>query len=187
MKKKTSSREPRRSHSALPLVLVSLVVGVFMARWLGQRTRHLAGTGWSDVPELRGASLAELHLANGSALAVRDDSTAHIVYLFQYDCPACDAQRAHVAELLESVPNHQVISASAQAALLSPGYWGDLGSSLPAPVGADSSWLASRHMTGLPLLLFVDKSGKISKAIRGSVLGWSEHTLQAELAAAGAT
>jgi hypothetical protein len=187
MKKKTSSREPRRSHSALPLVLLSLIVGVLMARWLGQRTRHLAGTDWTDVPELRGASLAELQLANGSALSVRDDSAAHIVYLVQYDCPACDAQRAHVAELLESVPNHQVVSASAQAALLSPGYWGDLGSALPAPVGADSSWLASRHMTGLPLLLFVDKAGRITKAIRGSVLSWSEHTLQAELAAAGAT
>ena len=81
MKKKTSSREPRRSYSALPLVLLSLVVGVFMARWLGQRTRHLAGTSWSDVPGLRGASLAELQLADGSTLAVRDDSTAHIVYL----------------------------------------------------------------------------------------------------------
>jgi hypothetical protein len=184
MKTKSSSRDAKRAHSALPLVLLSLVFGTLMARWLGQRTSELAGTKWSVVSELRGASIERLPLANGSTLALRDDSSAHVVYLFQYDCPACDAQRAHVAELLESVPAAQVISVSAQAALLSPGYWGDLGSALAQPVGADSAWLASRQLVGYPLLLFVDKSGKVVKAVRGSLLSWSDRTLRAELDAA---
>lgn len=187
MKKKPVAQSPKRSHSAVPLVLLSLIAGMIMARWLGQRTRQLAGTNWSEAKELRGLSVSELPLANGTALSLRNDSTPHVVYLFQYDCAACDAQRAHVAELLETVPAGEVVSATAQPGSLSPGYWGDLGSALPAPVGADSAWLASKHMTGLPLLLFVDKSGNVTKAIRGSVLSWSELALKQELAAAGAT
>src|ERR1041384_1080840 len=93
------SRAPKRSHSALPLVVLSLLVGVVMARWLGERTRTLSRTDWRDVPELKGVSLAELPLSNGQSLTLRDESGARVLYLFQYDCSACDAQRAHVAEL----------------------------------------------------------------------------------------
>jgi ABC-type dipeptide/oligopeptide/nickel transport system permease subunit len=110
-----------------------------------------------------------------------------VLYLFQYDCSACDAQRAHVAELLEAVPASQVVSATAQPASLSPGYWGDLGSPLPQPVGADSAWLAARHFDKLPMLVFVDRQGRIARAVRGSVLTWSEHTFVEAFKHAGAT
>jgi hypothetical protein len=165
-------------------VVVSLIVGVFMARWLAQRTRQLARTDWTEVKELQGASLAELQLANGQALALSDTSP-HVIYLFQYDCPACDAPRAHVAELLEAAPAAQVVSATAQPAALSPGYWGDLGSPLPQPVGADSAWLAERHLDRLPMLVFVDRKGRVSKAVRGSVLSWSERAFTEALRQAG--
>jgi hypothetical protein len=187
MKEKTEPRSDGRSHSAMPLILLSLVAGVLMVRWLGQRTRELAGTEWSEATELHGVALGELPLADGTALAIRNDSTPHVVYLFQYDCAACDAQRAHVAELLETMPVGEVISATAQPGSLSPGYWGDIGSSLAAPVGADSAWLASKHIDRLPLMLFVDKSGTVKKAIRGSVLGWSELAIKQALAAVGPT
>jgi hypothetical protein len=177
---------PKRSHSVWPLVVLSLIFGGVMAHWLGNKTRHLAGNEWHDVPELRGKPLPELALANGQAVSLRDDSTAHVLYLFQYDCRACDAQRAHVAELLEGLPAAEVVSATAQPASLSPGYWGDLGSSLAPPVGADSTWLAAHDLDQLPMLVFVDKSGHIAKAIRGSLLSWSDYTLRNELAAAGA-
>lgn len=183
--RRKSARPPKRSHSALPLVLVSLFVGMIAARWLAVRTRQLARTDWTDVPELRGKPLGELQLANGQAVSLHDDAQAHVVYLFQYDCAACDAQRAHVAELLEAVPSAQVLSASAQPAALSPGYWGDLGSPLPQPVGADSAWLAERHIDRLPMLIFVDRSGRVARAVRGSVLTWSEHTFVEALRAAG--
>lgn len=179
------ARAAKRSFSALPLAVVSLLVGVILARWLGERTRQISRTDWRDVPELRGASLSELQLSNGQSLSLKDDGAAHVIYLFQYDCPACDAQRAHMAELLEAVPAAQVVSATAQPAALSPGYWGDLGSSLPQPLGADSAWLADRHIDHLPMLLFVDRAGRVSRAVRGSVLTWSERTFVEELKHAG--
>ena len=184
-----SSRGPKRSHSALPLVVGSLIVGSVIVHWLAGRTRQLARTDWKEVPELRGVSLAELQLSNGQTLSVRDEAApgAHVIYLFQYDCAACDAQRAHVAELLEAVPASQVVSATAQPASLSPGYWGDLGSPLPQPVGADSSWLAERHLDHLPMLLFVDPAGRVKQAIQGSVLTWSERTFTEAFRNAGAS
>src|SRR4051812_4846994 len=100
---------PKRSHSAIPLVIASLVVGSFMAHWLSVRTRQLARTDWQVVSELTGASIGALPLANGDTLALRDAGVPHVVYLFQYDCRACDAQRAHVAELLESVPAGEAV------------------------------------------------------------------------------
>lgn len=176
---------PKRSHSALPLVLGSLLIGLLAARWLADRTRRLARTDWRDVPELEGASLSELALANGQSVALRENGRAHVLYLFQYDCAACDAQRAHVAELLEAVPSAQVVSATVQPASLSPGYWGDLGSSLAQPFGADSAWLAERHLDRTPLLLFIDPTGRIVRAVQGSVLSWSDHALLEALAKAG--
>jgi hypothetical protein len=185
-----SSRSPKRSHSAFPLVVGSLIVGAIIIHWLAGRARQLARTDWHDVPELRGVSLAQLQLSNGQTLALHGDDSApgaHVVYLFQYDCAACDAQRAHVAELLEAIPASQVVSATAQPGSLSPGYWGDLGSPLPQPLGADSSWLAERHLDHLPMVLFVGPSGKVSKAIQGSVLTWSEHAFVEAFRAAGST
>lgn len=185
VRRKPAARPPKRSHSALPLVIASLLVGVVAARWLAGKTRQLARTDWTEVTELRGTSLAELPLGNGQALG--GDSLARVVYLFQYDCALCDAQRAHVAELLEAVPASQVLSATAQPASLSPGYWGDIGSPLAQPVGADSAWLAAHNLDKLPMLVFVDRSGRVTRAIRGSVLSWSERTLVETLKAAGTT
>ena len=166
----------------IPLLLViALVVGVIAAARLGKATRHLARTEWNLVPELNGASLADLPLANGVTISLADAASAHVVYLFQTDCATCDAQRAHVAELLEAVPAGQAVSASAQAATLAQGYWSDLGSPLSAPLGADSVWLAAKHMDRVPLLLFVDKSGRVAKAIRGSLLSWSDAAVLREL------
>jgi hypothetical protein len=183
-RRRPAGRSPKRSHSSMPLIVVSLLIGVFMARWLGQRTRQLARTDWTEAKELKGASLSELQLANGQSLML-SDASPHVVYLFQYDCAACDAQRAHVADLLEAAPAAQVVSVSAQPAALSPGYWGDLGSPLPQPVGADSAWLASHHFDHLPLLLFVGRNGRVSRAIRGSLLSWSEHSVMEALKDAG--
>lgn len=157
-----------------------------LAHWLAQRTRQLARTDWEVVHELDGASLADLPLANGESMTLRDAGVPHVVYLFQCDCPKCDAQRAHVAELLESVPAGEVVTATAQPAQLSPGYWGDLGSSIAQPVGADSAWLAAHHMDRLPMMVFVDRSGRVTKAIRGSMLAWSERSVLEELKGAGA-
>ncbi len=174
--RRKSAPPPRRSHSALPLVLGSLLVGLLGARWLAGRTRQLARTDWHDVSELRGVSLAELPLGDGQGATLGANGQARVLYLFQYDCPPCDAQRAHVAELLESAPAGQVVSATLQPASLSPGYWGDLGSPLTQPVAADSSWLAEHHIDRAPMLIFIDASGRIVRAVQGSVLSWSEHT-----------
>jgi hypothetical protein len=185
-RRRPKSRPPKRSHSALPLVIGSLVIGLVMARWLANKTRNLAGTAWTEVSELRGVSIAEFTLANGQTLSLSDDTRPHVVYLFQYDCAVCDAQRAHVAELLEAAPAGQVVSATAQPAALSPGYWGDFGSPLAQPVGADSAWLAARHLDQLPMMLFVDRSGRVTRAIRGSLLSWSERAFLESLKSAGA-
>ena len=171
----------------MPLLILSLVVGSWMAHWLGQRTRQLAHTDWSVVPELTGTTIAELPLANGQSIALQDTGVPHVLYLFQNDCALCDAQRAHVAELLEAVPAGEALSATAQPAQLSPGYWSDLGSPVVAPVGADSAWLAAHHMGSLPMLLFIDKNGRVSKAIRGSMLSWSDGAVVEELKRAGST
>ncbi len=170
----------------MPLVLASLVVGLVMARWLAAKTRQLARTDWTEVSELKGASLSEFRLANGGSISLGDQSTAHVIYLFQNDCAVCDAQRVHVAGLLESAGAGQVVTATSQPALLSPGYWGDFGSSLAQPAGADSAWLAERQLDRLPMLLFVDRSGRVTKAIRGSLMTWSERAFRDALAAAGA-
>jgi hypothetical protein len=183
-----SSGSERAQFRGVPLLMVVVLFGgVIMAGKLGRATRHLARTEWSPVPELTGVSVADLQLANGQTVALAGGATAHVVYLFQSDCATCDAQRAHVAELLEVLPADQVVSASAQAANAVEGYWSDLGSPLAAPVGADSVWLSSRHLDHLPMILFVDKSGRVSKAIRGSLLSWSEQTLAKELASAGSS
>jgi hypothetical protein len=181
-----SSSHERTQFNGIPvLVVVALLGGVFAAQRLGRATRHMARTDWSPVPELAGLAIGELPLANGLTVPLADGSTAHVVYLFQSDCSTCDAQRAHVAELLEAVPSGQAVSASAQSASAVQGYWSDLGSPLAPPVGADSAWLASKHLDGLPLILFVDKAGRVAKAIRGSLLSWSDQAVLAELQHAG--
>jgi hypothetical protein len=183
-----SSGSERAPFRGVPLLIVLVLFGgVIVAGKLGRATRHLARTEWSSVPELNGVSVADLQLANGQTVGLAGGSRAHVVYLFQSDCATCDAQRAHVAALLEALPAEQVVSASAQAADAVQGYWSDLGSPLAVPVGADSAWLSARHLDHLPMILFVDRSGRVSKAIRGSLLSWSEQTLAKELASAGSS
>lgn len=160
-------------------VTVLAIVGVSVF-WTG-RNENRAQTSWRSVAKLRGLSIARIPLRNGTTLDVGKGTNPHLLYLFRTDCAVCAGQRTYLAGLLASISPAQFISGAPESADSLADYWTDSASPVAPPVAIDSLWLRRADLTELPLLLFISPTGRISRAVTGSILSWSPQTLVNEL------
>jgi hypothetical protein len=160
---------------ALPAVVVVAAAAIIYV-WTARQSRpDDSFTHYHS--EMRDRSLATIRMRDGSTLSLADGKS-RVLYLFSTTCAVCQAQRAHVAELLAAVPSDAVITGSTEPRIATAAYWSAFDDSLAAPVSVDSAWLQALGLPdGSPILLFTTRDGRIGSLVSGSVMTWSPKTV----------
>jgi hypothetical protein len=126
------------------------------------------------------ATRPRLLLASGRASdnaplqsTTRLKGSAHVIYFFRTTCPACESQHVHMGDLLAALPDSAVITGSAEPLAATAGYWRSVNAALPPPVQFQEDFFRLPGIDATPIILFVDKDGRVQKAIRGTMRSWS--------------
>jgi hypothetical protein len=172
----------KRPFRVAPLdILTGLVV--LLALWVAVGAwQHAGRRPPIRVPEVEGRVILEMAGASdeseGQGSRIRLGGRPTILYAFLPDCPACNIQRDHLAELLDGVDTAVRVLATTSAASVDPGAsW-----SARVPIVRLRGRISDlAGLPEVPALYFLDTTGMVIRAYVGPVLSWTASRLEQEV------
>jgi hypothetical protein len=134
------------------------------------------------VPEVEGRVILEIVGAadesDGQGTRIKLEGRPTILYAFLPDCPACNIQRDHLAELLDGVDTAvRVLATTSSASVDSGASW-----SARVPIIRMRGRIADlAGLPEVPALYFLDTTATVIRAYVGPVLSWTTSRLEQEV------